>query len=221
MPPRNIAPQAAISQAEVPPIRRVGEEADACAACRAALRECSARLKRVRRALASELRGLEARASALSSAVADLDRAIAIAGHGTHGGPFDRASPDVVPAALARLTTRADGSWDVQLDGWPTLRLTPLLGALFAVLAEDDGHDAGDALVGFKVNARVLERLSARAPGERGSRPLLSARALAQAVYVLRQQLAGVRLHGEALVQTRRGWGRRIAVRRPTRADAK
>jgi hypothetical protein len=104
----------------------------------------------------------------------------------------------------------------------PPFRLPPLLGRLFDLLAKDGGHDVGDGLVGFKSNGYLLtelQRLSLTPDSMLRRAGRLNAKGLAQAVCDLRQRLGRVVLNGDALVQTRRGVGRRIALRRRSPTD--
>jgi len=85
------------------------------------------------------------------------------------------------------------------------------------LLSEDAGREVNDGLVGFKRNIDLCARLrQASAEPDAPLRPeaRMNDRRLAQVVYDLRERLAVVVANGSALVQTRRGVGRRLLVRR-------
>jgi hypothetical protein len=187
----------------------------------------------LRHELAKDRKLMEARVERLDSVIGDID--IVLENGPRASGPvkrpttrvlrISRPGPDITVAAV-RTTPRGDGYWDVAVDTMPPFRLPPLLGRLFDLLAKDTGQDIGDGLIGFKTNAYLLtelQRLSLSPDSSLRGAGRLNAKGLAQAVCDLRKQLGRVLLNGDALVQTRKGVGRRIVLRkrvRPIGTDA-
>jgi hypothetical protein len=194
--------------------------ADQCA-------DCWNYLRVVRQELDRERAWLEARALHLDDVVGHLDLFLEERQHSSIANKRRTAmrrsrtsSRTDVILSTAVAVQRSDGYWEIRLDTLPQFELPPLLGRLFALLANDRGCDVGDGLVGFKSNAHLLNelrRLSVQ-PDSAPSRTVarFNARGLAQAVYDLRGRLARFVVHGDALVQTRRSVGRRVPVRKPT-----
>jgi hypothetical protein len=186
------------------------------------------RLRLLRHELDRDRKLMEARALRLDCIIGDIDIALENRTRAAKprtgctvrvlGIPHPR--PDVTVAAVT-ATPRGDGYWDVTIDTLPPFRLPPLLGGLFDLLAKDNGHDVGDGLIGFKTNSYLLTELQRRsltpdAAQRRAGR--VSAKGLAQAVCDLRKRLRRIVLNGDALVQTRRAVGRRVALRKRARA---
>ena len=201
------------------------------------LPDCRERLLLLRHELDKDRKWMEARALRLDCVIGDIDIALEnglnglralgpVKGRTTRVLRISRPRPDVTVAA-ASATSRGDGYWDIAIDTVPPFRLPPLLGRLFDLLAKDSGHDVGDGLIGFKTNAYLLtelQRLSLPPDLSLRHAGQLNAKALAQAVCDLRKRLGRIVLNGDDLVQTRRGVGRRIALRkraRPNGADAR
>jgi hypothetical protein len=189
----------------------------ACAGCAerdALLAACHDALRAARSSL-DDVRGwLTARAAKLTATLDRIDGVLARATRDGRQPPRRRrrsAPPPKLTAASAKTVARADGDWDVHIAGWPAFRLSPLLGRLFGLLSEEAGHDAGDGLVGYKSDAYLIARLAGDAGHGTGRTP--TGRTLAQATCELRRALSHVKLHGAALLHTRRGWGRRVGVR--------
>jgi hypothetical protein len=191
--------------------------------------DCRERLRLLRHELDKDRKWMEARALRLDCVIGDID--IALENGSRTSGPtkgrtprilrVSRPRPDVAVAAVS-VTPRGDGYWEIAIDTVPPFRLPPLLGRLFDLLAKDGGHDVGDGLVGFKSNGYLLtelQRLSLTPDSMLRRAGRLNAKGLAQAVCDLRQRLGRVVLNGDALVQTRRGVGRRIALRRRSPTD--
>lgn len=199
---------------------------DECLQCATQLAEYQERLRVLRHELDKHRRWMEARAVRLDCLIGDieiaLDNATATSGavpRRTSTKPLrvGHLSAEVTASAL-HAVLRGDGYWDITIDALPTFRLPPLLGRLCDLLAKDGCHDVDDGLVGFKSNAYLLTALhrSALPPDStlRRAAGRLSASGLAQAICDLRKRLGRSVLHGDALVQTRRGVGRRIALRK-------
>jgi len=204
---------------------------DECLQCATQLAGYQERLRVLRHELDKHRRWMEARALRLDCLIGDIE--IALENAPSASGPVPgRTStkphrvchlrPEVTASAL-HAVPRGDGYWDITIDALPTFRLPPMLGRLFDLLAKDSCPDVDDGLVGFKSNAYLLTSLrrSVLPPDSTLRRGVgrLSARALAQAICDLRKRLGRSVLHGDALVQTRRGVGRRIALRKPDTAD--
>jgi hypothetical protein len=191
--------------------------------------DCRERLRLLRHELDKDRKWMEARALRLDCVIGDIDivlehepRALGpVKGRTTRVLHISRPRPDVTVAAVS-ATPRGDGYWEVAIDTLPPFGLPPLLGRLFDLLAKDSGQDVGDGLIGFKTNADVLtelQRLSLSPDSSLRRVGRLNAKGLAQAVCDLRKRLGRVVLDGDALVQTRRGVGRRIALRKRSQAD--
>lgn len=119
---------------------------------------------------------------------------------------------------------RRDGFFDIDIDTTPPFRLPSVLGRLFQLLAEDVGHDVNDGAVGFKSTGHLLQRLRVPILGSDAARNHaagVNRASLARAIHELRGELGQAVPHGAALVQARRGLGRRIVVRRTTRAGGR
>jgi hypothetical protein len=190
---------------------------------------CRQRLLLLRHELDKDRKLMEARAMRLDCVIGDIDLALEngprpsgpVKGPTTRVLRIPRPRPDVTVGS-ASATLRGDGYWDIAIDTVPPFRLPPLLGRLFDLLAKDCGNDVGDGVVGFKTNSYLLTELHRLALGPAPSlrRPgRLNAKGLAQAVCDLRKRLGRLVLNGDALVQTRRGVGRRIALRKLSPAD--
>jgi hypothetical protein len=198
------------------------------------LSECRERLRLLRNELDKDRKLMEARALRLDCVIGDIDIALEngprasgpIKGRTTRVLRIPRPRPDVSVAA-ASATPRGDGYWDIAIDTVAPFQLPPLLGRLFDLLAKDCGHDVGDGSIGFKTNAYLLtelHRLSLPPDSSVRHAVRLNTKGLAQAVCDLRKRLGRIVLNGDGLVQTRRGVGRRIALRkraRPNGADAR
>ncbi len=197
-----------------------------CVGCRNALDDCRERLRRATHELDKARSWMESRALRLDRVIGDFNVYL----EDSDSTPRRRveslrrratANRWLEPlASSARAEERGDGNVDIHVDALPPFVLPPMLGRLFALLAADTGADVGDGLVGFKSDAALLAGLGhttqqgGNAPSHAASR-----RRLKQAVYALRERLAELVTSGDDLVQTRRDKGRRLAVRRPERAD--
>ncbi|NOT27655.1 MAG: hypothetical protein HOP16_16330 [Acidobacteria bacterium] len=193
--------------------------------CRSQLNDCRERLRSISRELEAVRAWMEANALRIDRMIAELAAYAGNASANASAGqplvpvgcrPDDLRKPEPV-LSKASVSPRGDGYFDVHIDELPVVQLPPTLGRLFQALAEDGGHTLNDGLVGFKSNARLLARLQADSmhpePALRwGGR--VNARQLTKAVHELRKRLDRVIADGAALVQTRRGVGRRLAVRR-------
>jgi hypothetical protein len=185
---------------------------------RSRLTGCGERLRHARGELEKVRTWLEARAVHLDKVIGDLTEFL----DGSTPPPGSRtASSNREPAlSSTRIVRRSDGFFDVYLDAVGPLSLPPTLGRLFQLLADDNGHAVDDALVGFKSNGYLMEQLNTSARTMRtGAEPRTHGRVtrLNQAISDLRSRLSLVRADSRWLLQTRRGVGFRIAVRKPDR----
>lgn len=224
-----VAGRRAVTPATVSRRREGGPGHEQGLRCQERLAECQARLRAARHEFDMQRGWLEARALRLDGVIGDIDLFLeAFQDSSTIPRRRTRGRFPIAPArsrnemilSSAKAVQRGDGCWDIQLDSLAPCRLPPLLGRLFALLAEDTGRELGDGVVGFKSNAYLLAKLrgpfAGIDPKSAAVSGRLNARGLAQAVYELRGKLAKAALFGDALVQTRRGVGRRVAVRKPT-----
>ncbi len=161
---------------------------------------------------------LERRAERLDAAVWDLTLVLEGGGPET-AARSARRRPTRSPrrtdlyVSSVKAVRRADGSFDVKLDTLPPFNLSPLLGRLVQILAASGGHEPGDQLVGFKSNGFIMSKLDEFEALQR-EQPREGRRrgSLKQLIARLRKRLRTEVLHGDELVQTRRGVGFRFAV---------
>jgi len=137
-------------------------------------------------------------------------------GRGPRPGAGRTLRSTTAPVAwVTKLTThqRPDGSLLVSLNGKASFLLQPHLGALLLALAEDTGMSKDEG-VGFK----TLRDLSVRIGKHTGGRAP-TPDTINKYVCKLRKQLCRTGLQSD-IIQTHRRLGRRLAVRRSSRAGA-
>ena len=107
------------------------------------------------------------------------------------------------------MARNADGSLDAVIDDVP-LVLKPHLGALFIALAEDAGV-SDDEGVGFK----TLDELAAHMAKLTGGR-VLPGTTINKYIHKLREKLLALVGLPSDVIQSRHGFGRRLAIKRAT-----
>ena len=187
-------------------------------------------LVRRHRSLVSRLSSVELLADSISLELVRLEECLNAAAPGVLPLPAARAARRAkadsprerlrlvaeAGASALEIRPRADGSFEVRVDGGGRFLLPPLLAELLSVLALDGAppKDAADGLAGWK----ALDEVAALLAKKTGRR--YTSRAVTQAVYRLRCELfkrCGV---NPFLVQTNRRHGARFALRRGRAQEA-